>query len=194
MSNHMRHTLVAVLAVAALGAASCTKEQGGAPPGGDNGNVTSANPAGATTPSSTSSTKTPAQVLPVPSGTNPETAPSPQIETPAPLPSPAILEAVNAAQSRLGNITTGIEGTRVGFVDCSATSTCTSRLEAQSLTGLRDLLQAVSKDQGGIGFVAREQLDAYTGQKFVADVTLGGGTTRPVPADENELLVNNNGQ
>jgi hypothetical protein len=190
--KRMRSPL-AILAVTALSALSCKGfvDGGSQPAAGDNGSVTAGDPAaGATTPAQIPAAQTPAAVVPVPAGTAPETKP-PQIETPAALPSPAVLEAVNAAQSRLNGLTTNVAGTDVRFVDCNGAGACSGRLEATSLTGLRDLLMAVQKDQGGIGFVAREQLDAYTGQKFVADVTLGSSTTRPVPTDENELIVNN---
>jgi hypothetical protein len=186
---------LAVLALAALSALSCKGylDGGSSPAAGDNGNVTATDPgAGATTPMQLPATSAPPEVVPVPADTSTQTTPAtPEIETPVALPSPAVLDAVNATQGRLNGLTTGVQGTDVRFVDCSNTTACTTRLEATSLTGLRDLLLAVQKDQGGIGFVAREQLDAYTGQKFVADVTLGGSATRPVPADENELLVNN---
>lgn len=195
MSNANKTTVragAAVLALAGLTALSCTKEIGGgsAPQGGgDNGSITATDPAvGATTPGSTVPTAPVA--VPLPTGMKPEVTPTP-IETPATLPSPAVLDAVNAAQGKLNGLATGVQGTNVKFVDCADTAACTTRLEAKTLTGLRDLLQAVSKEQGGISFVARESLDAYTGQSFVADVTLGGAATKAVPTDENELLVNN---
>jgi hypothetical protein len=186
--------IVGIVALAALSTLSCKGflDGGAAPATGDNGSVTATDQGGAaTTPAQLPTTAAPAAVVPVPSSTAPQTTPSPQIETPAALPSPAVLDAVNTAQGRLTGLTTSVQGTKVRFVDCTEGASCTTRLEASSLTGLRDLLQVVSKDQGGIGFVAREQLDAYTGQKFIADVTLGGTATRPVPTDENELLVNN---
>jgi hypothetical protein len=179
--------LVAVLAV------SCTPQTGDAPStsGGAN-NVTPATPSGSTTtpaPSRTRAGHVPNnKVVPIPGNAAGE---NPLAEMPAALPRPAILEAVQTTHSKLEPLTASVQGTRVRFVDCSQTSSCTTRLEAQSLTGLRDLLQAVSQNEGGISFVAREQLDAYTGHTFVADVTLGGTQTRPVPTDENELLVPN---
>jgi hypothetical protein len=100
------------------------------------------------------------------------------------------MQAVDTTQAKLDGLTSGIAGTRVRFVDCSEAASCTARLEAQSLGGLRDLLQGVSWQQGGVGFVAREQLDAFTGRTFVADVTLGAGAARAVPTDENALLAN----
>jgi len=187
-------TYVAVLALAGLAVVSCKGmvNGGSSPGGGDNGSITTTDPgAGASTPAPSSVPGTPADVVPIPTGTGQEITPTP-IETPAALPSPAVLEAVNAATGKLNGITTGVQGTNVKFVDCNDTAVCTTRLEAKTLTGLRDLLQAVNKEQtAGINFVARENLDAYTGQSFVADVTLGGSTTKPVPTDENELLVNN---
>jgi hypothetical protein len=181
-----------VVAVAALATISCAKQTGGgtSSSGSDNGNVTSVNPEGTTPPPPSSVSKVPAAAVPVPSGTNPQTAPSPDVETPVTLPSPAVLQAVSTTQGKLDALTASIDGARVRFVDCTDTASCTARLEAQSLAGLRDLLQSVSQQQGGIGFVAREQLDAYAGRTFVADVTLGTATTRPVPADESALLMN----
>jgi glycine cleavage system aminomethyltransferase T len=127
----------------------------------------------------------------MPAGTDPDRATTPpQGEFPVTPPSPEVLRAVSSAQAKLAAVTSGLDGTKVRFVDCSASATCSARLEAQSLAGLRDLLQSVSAQQGGIGFVAREQLDGYTGRTFVADITMGGADTRPVPTDENELLVN----
>jgi hypothetical protein len=184
---------MALVAVATLAAASCAKQTGGgtSSSGSDNGSVTSVNPEGATTPAPSAVSKVPSAAVPVPIGTTPQTAPpSPGVETPVTLPSPAVLQAVSTAQTKLDGLTASIDGARVRFVDCSETAACTARLEAQSLAGLRDLLQSVSVQQGGIGFVAREQLDAYAGRTFVADVTLGAATARPVPTDENELLVN----
>jgi hypothetical protein len=184
------------LAALSLAALSCkgVVEGGAAPAAGDNaGGVTATDQGtGAWAPAQIPSASPAPEVVPVPANTGPQTLPAtPQIETPVTLPSPATLEATNATQGRLAGLTTNLPGTSVRFVDCSDRAACTTRLEATSLTGLRDLLQAVQKDQGGIGFAAREQLDGYAGQKFVADVTLGATTTRPVPTDENELLVNN---
>jgi hypothetical protein len=180
-------------AFAALAAISCAKVTGGAssPAADDNGSVTTA-PAAAATPAPSTVSNVGTQKVAMPVGTNPDqtSAPTPQVETPVTLPSPAVLQAVSTTQGKLDAVTAVLDGTKVRFVDCSETATCSARLEAQSLTSLRDLLQAVSAQQGGIGFVAREQLDAYTGHSYVADVTLGGAATRPVPTDETELLVN----
>jgi hypothetical protein len=195
MSNVKRtREVLGAVAVAALAAVSCKGfVDGGASPAGDNGSVTATDPgAGATAPAQIPTAAPAPEVVPVPAGTGPQTLPAtPQIETPVTLPSPAVLEATNATQGRLAGLTTNLPGTSVRFVDCSDSSNCSSRVEADSLAGLRDLLSAVQKDQGGIGFVAREEMGVYTGHKFVADVTLGATTTRPVPTDENELLVNN---
>jgi hypothetical protein len=183
---------VGVVALAALAALSCKGARDGIGPAGDYGSVTSAEQGtAATTPAQLPTSRARARILPAPRNAAPETAPAPQIEMPTIARSPAVMEAVNTAEGRLAGLTNVVRGTKVRFVDCREAASCTTRLEATSLAGLRDLLQAISKDQGGIGFVAREQLDAYTGQKFVADVTMGSGAAiRPVPADENELLVN----
>jgi hypothetical protein len=184
-----------VAAVLALAGVSCAKVTGGGSPSGadDNGGVTSAGPAASAatpTPSNVATVGTQQAVLPAGSNSDRGVTTPVQDEIPVTPPSPAVLRRVNEAQGKLDAITSGLDGTRVRFVDCAETASCSARLEATSLAGLRDLLQAVSAQQGGIGFVAREQLDAYTGRTFVADVTLGGTDTRPVPTDENELLVN----
>jgi len=180
-------------AFAALAALSCAKVTSGAssPAADDNGSVTTA-PGAAATPAPSTVSNVGTQKVAMPVGTNPDqtSAPTPEVETPVTLPSPAVLQAVSTTQGKLDAVTAVLDGTKVRFVDCSETAMCSARLEAQSLTSLRDLLQAVSAQQGGIGFVAREQLDAYTGPSYVADVTLGGAATRPVPTDETELLVN----
>jgi hypothetical protein len=188
-----RHTCIAAVVVPlALSVVSCAKVTGGDSPSGDNAGVTSAGPGttASSGPSSVSNVGT--QTIAMPAGTNPDNglAAPPRDEIPVAPPSPAVLQAVSAAETRLAAVTAGFEGTRVRFVDCTENASCSARLEAPSLSGLRDLLQAVSAQQGGIGYVAREQLDAYTGRTFVADVTLGGPDTRPVPTDENELLPN----
>jgi hypothetical protein len=190
MKRQSRLPLAAVVLLA-LSALSCKGFVDGSkePTAGGNGSVTATDPA-TTNLTPIPAGGTPAEVLPA--NTAPQIMPAtPQIETPVTLPSPALMEAVSTTQGRLDGLTTSVQGTSVRFVDCTDATACTGRLEATSLTGLRDLLLAVEKDQGAIGFVAREQLDAYTGQKFVADVTLGGQATHPVPTDENELLVNN---
>jgi hypothetical protein len=180
-----------VAAFLALAAVSCAKVTGDSS-GADNAGVSSAGPpsGGAALPQSNVSNVGTQKVMPA--GTNPDLPGAPPAaETPVVAPSPAVMQAVSTAQSKLDAITSGFEGARVRFVDCSESAACSARLEAPSLTGLRDLLQSVSAQQGGIGFVAREQLDAYTGRTFTADITLGGGqATRPVPTDENELLSN----
>jgi hypothetical protein len=187
-------TRILVVAAAALASVSCAKlGSGTSPPGADdNGSVTSASPAAGTKTPAPSTMHVPASptVVPALNATSPQTAPTPDIETQAPPPSPAVLQAVGTTQVTLDGLAAGIDGTRVRFVDCSESASCTARLEAQSLTGLRDLLQSVSQQQGGVGFVAREQLDGYAGRTFVADVTLGASASRAVPADENALLAN----
>jgi hypothetical protein len=175
----------------ALAAASCAKVTGDSP-GGDTSGVTSAgaSASGATLPqSNVSNIGTQQAVRPAGGSAYPGMAPA-QDEVPVTPPSPAVMQAVTTAQAKLDAVTAGLDGARVRFVDCTESASCTARLEAPSLAGLRDLLQKVSAQQGGIGFAAREQLDAYTGRTFVADVTLGGADTRAVPADENALLGN----
>jgi hypothetical protein len=188
-----RLTAGVVAAYLALAAVSCAKVTGGDSPGkGENGGVTSAGPAATAAtsgPSNVSGVGT--QQVAMPTGTDPDRGTNPvQDESPVTPPSPAVLKAVSAVQGKLDAVTAGLDGTKVRFVDCAENAACSARIEAPSLAGLRDLLQAVSAQQGGIGFVAREQLDAYAGRTFVADISLGGADTRPVPTDENELLGN----
>ena len=180
-----------VVAAAALAIVSCTRDSGGpaASSVGDNAGVTSVGATPAAAPSSTAA-KAPAS-LPIASAGSQATPTSTLgVEAPATPPSPQVLQAVSAAQAKLDGLAAGVAGARVRFIDCSETASCTARVEAQSLAGLRDLLQSVSGQQGGIGFIAREQLDAYTGRTFVADVALGAATPRAVPTDENQLLDN----
>jgi hypothetical protein len=183
----------------ALVALSCTPKTVAEPTasGGEQG-VTAAAPAsGSTTPAPSASAPAQApKVVPVANNTAGSTPPPvetptlrPGIETPVVLPAPAILDAVQAVQGKLDPLAASVPGARVRFVDCAQAGACSTRVEAPSLTALRDLLAALSRQQGGIAFVAREQLDAYAGRSFVADVTLGGAETRAVPADENELLA-----
>ena len=175
----------------ALAAVSCAKVSGPSAGADDNGGVTSASPSASATPAPSDVSSVGTQKVAMPTGTDPDRVAAPQQdESPVTPPSPAVLQAVSAAQGKLGAITAGLDGTRVRFIDCTASAACSARLEAPSLTTLRDLLQSVNAQQGGIGFVAREQLDAYAGRTFAADITMGGVATRPVPADENELLVN----
>ena len=185
-----------VAAFMAIAAVSCAKVTGGgSSPGADDnsGGVTSAGPpAGAATPAPSNVSNVGTQKAARPVGAEPRAAraPAPQAESQVTPPSPAVMKSVTATQSKLDAITAVLEGTHVRFVDCGETSACTARLQAQSLASLRDLLQSVSAQQGGIAFVAREQLDGFAGRSFVADVTLGGAEPRPVPTDENALLAN----
>ena len=189
-----RPNLAVAVAVAALTAGSCAKDLGGAPSsagGQDQGSITNARPsAGARTAGSSNVSNVGTQTVALPAGARPEGALVPGVETPATQPSPAVLRAVSAVQEKLNGLVTGVDGTRVRFVDCSETAACTARLEARSLAGLRDLLQAVSQQHGGIDYVVREQLDGYAGRTFVADVTLAATASRAVPTNENALLEN----
>jgi hypothetical protein len=181
-----RTLALAAVALAAVAAASCTKDSGGAAPAADdNGGVTTASPGGSTPAS-------PAAVAPAaeaPKPTMPLAAASewaPPGESPTTQPS----QAASTTEVELTAAMSGLDGAKVRFVDCAGGASCSARLEAPTLASLRDLLARVSAQRGGIGFVAREQLDGYAGRTFVADVTLGGAEARPVPADENELLTN----
>jgi hypothetical protein len=196
MKTIIRARVGAVLiGLAALSAASCAKVSGGASsPAIDDSNagVTSAAQAkgeGAPlAPSNVANVATQKPVVPV--ATSPEAPPAPQVETQVTPPSAGVMQAVTTAQGKLEAVTAVLAGTKVRFVDCNEAAACTARLEAQSLAGLRDLLQSVSAQQGGLAFTAREQLDGYAGRTFIADVTLGAATPRAVPTDENELLAN----
>jgi hypothetical protein len=183
--------VAAVFSLFAMAAVSCAKVSGGPSSGADDtGGVTSAGaPASGEALPASNVVNVGTQQVAMPTAQAPA-APLRE-ETLVTPPSPAVMQAVTTAQTKLDTVTAGIEGTRVRFVDCSESAACSARLEASSLAGLRDVLQSVSAQQGGIGFVAREQFDAYTGHTYVADISLGGGqATRAVPTDENELLGN----
>jgi hypothetical protein len=186
-------TLV-VLGTLAVLAGSCNKVVDSPAPPGDNGGVGTPTGEGTTPtptpmPGPTGSTTVPGDMVPVPVPGTTTATPTPQIETPVTPPPPEVMEAERVLQEKLDGLAAGVAGTKVKFVNCSETP-CTTRLEAKALTGLRDLLQAVSADnQGRINYSAREQLDGYAGQIFQADVTLGTDQTREVPSDETQLLV-----
>ncbi len=102
-------------------------------------------------------------------------------------PSQATLDAVQAATARITPMTNTAE-TRVVFVNCAAAS-CNTRLEAQTLASLRNLLQNVSSAyEGRISFVVREHMGAYGGHSYHADVVLGTEQPMAVPLDENVLV------
>jgi hypothetical protein len=205
MSNEQGANMkwLVLAAVMALGSSACTKAVGTAPTDQTTSGATSA-PSAPAASSDVSNVAAAKVVVPAPAGAAPGDSPAvapadttptvtmatQQIETPVmPLP-PAVLEATSGVEGKLAAITATLDGTKVRFVDCSQGATCSARLEAQTLTGLRDLLRSVSAQQGDIGFTAREQLDGFLGRTFVADVTLGGDATRPVPTDESALLTN----
>jgi hypothetical protein len=187
------------LAAALAGVACARVSSGPAPTGADPvaaSPSTVASPQAASASAQVAKTLAPAQAAKTPveapplEGGNPTSPPAPVIESPAPPLAPAAMQAMTTTQATLDGLATGVAGTRVRFVDCSASAACAARLEAQSLAGMRDLLQSVSQQQGGVGFVVREQLDGFTGRTFVADVTLGAASARAVPTNENELLAN----
>ena len=126
--------------------------------------------------------------MPVPNGMMGTMTP---IETPVIPPAPEAVDAEKTLQAKLDAATAGVPGTRVKFIDCTA-NPCMARLEAKQLNAMRDLLSAVSRDnQGKISFVVREQLDAYMGQTYAADVKIGADQPRTaVPTDPAELLAN----
>ncbi|MDB4983539.1 MAG: hypothetical protein JWM82_4291 [Myxococcales bacterium] len=190
MSNNEKTARRIGVALLTLTALACAKGKGETPSGDETANVTAAAPAANKAPATAASAATPAvnRVVPASNGTAPVTAPTTLVETPAALPSPAIMQAVTAVQGRLDGLASNVAGARVRFVDCNEAGSCTTRLEATTLTALRDLLQSVSGSQGAIDFTAREQLDGFTGRTFVADVTLGAATPRAVPTNENDLL------
>jgi predicted component of type VI protein secretion system len=185
-------TKVLVVAAAVVAAAACTRDSGGPASSGAQGESATSSPSTAApvaVPGPAMAVKTPVEA-PVLNEASAPLAPTPQIEWPAPPAAPAAMQAMTTTQATLDGLATAVAGTRVRFVDCGASASCTARLEGQSLAGLRDLLQSVSQQQGGVDFTAREQLDGFAGRTFVADVTLGAATARAVPADENALLTN----
>jgi hypothetical protein len=190
----LKTMLIASGALLALLSLSCAKQPGEPPPSpwaSGQGQVTATSAAAAPAPSLAPAEDPLRPALVRTTRTLPTISPTlgpTLVETPAPPPTPAVLDAVEVARGKLEPLAASLEGTRVRFIDCNEAASCTARLEARSLTGLRDLLSAVSRTEGGIGFVAREQLDAFTGRTFVADVSLGGENARAVPSDENALL------
>jgi hypothetical protein len=188
-TNQMKRVLV--LVAATLTAAACNRDNGpaGSPESPGVASPTTVAPATAPVAAPARAFRTPV-AAPVLDTSGAPAPPAPQIEAPALPPAPAAMQAMTTTQTTLDGLATSVAGARVRFVDCSASALCTARLEAQSLGGLRALLQSVSQQQGGIDFVAREQLDGFTGRTFVADITLGGAGTRSVPTDENALLGN----
>lgn len=89
---------------------------------------------------------------------------------------------------RLDAITSKIMGTHTLFINCTM-SPCSARLDAPTLTVMRQLLLAVSADyMGRIDFTVRLHLDGFSGTTYQADVVLDSDKKRPVPDDENALL------
>jgi hypothetical protein len=182
------------LAISAAVVVSCTtiipNDPPPAPPTGmdPNGNPGDPAPAPGTvtpTPGTMPGTMDP---MPVPNGMVGTMTP---IETPVIPPAPEAVDAEKTLQAKLDAATAAVPGTKVKFIDCTA-SPCMARLEAKQLTAMRDLLAKVSQDnQGKVSFVVREQLDAYMGQTFAADVKIGAEQPRTaVPSDPAELLAN----
>jgi hypothetical protein len=101
---------------------------------------------------------------------------------------PEVLAAEMMVRMRLDAITGKIAGTQTLFIDCTM-SPCSARMQAPTLTVMRELLLAISADfMGRIDFVVRLHLDGFTGSTYWADVVLDSDKKRPVPDDENELL------
>src|SRR5689334_4881806 len=110
---------LAALALAGMAALSCNKLGeigGGSSPSSDNGGITTTDPGTGATPAPSDVPAVPNDVMPLPNGTNTMPVMAAPPETPAALPSPAVLEAVATATTKLNGITTGVEGTNVKFV------------------------------------------------------------------------------
>ena len=102
--------------------------------------------------------------------------------------SPEAIAGEAMVRMRLDAITGKIAGTQTLFIDCTM-SPCTARMQAPTLTVMRQLLLAVSADyMGRIDYTVTLHLDAFTGSKYWADVVLDSDKKRPIPDDENELL------
>jgi hypothetical protein len=104
--------------------------------------------------------------------------------------SPTVMAAAQSLGDQATALVASVSGAKLRFTDCADQGTCSIRVETRTLSGMRNLLQALSGGLQGVGFVVRERLDAYTGKWYQADVTVNGATSVAVPADENELLVN----
>jgi hypothetical protein len=100
------------------------------------------------------------------------------------------MEAASSLEDRVTPLVTSVAGAKLLFIACDE-QPCTLRTQTTTLTGLHQVLTALSREfSGGISFEAREQLDAYTGRSFQADVMLDVTEgARAVPSDENELIT-----
>lgn len=139
----------------------------------------------------------PAEVVPIPSQ---ETPNAPANEISAPTADPPTTESVapsaesaQAAQSmedRVAPLVSSVSGTKLLFTACEA-DPCVARIQATELSALHQVLTALSQEfSGNIAFSAREQLDAYTGHSFQADVLLDvTEDSRAVPTSQDDLLT-----
>jgi hypothetical protein len=139
---------------------------------------------------------TPPQVVPQPaqSPSNPAlelTAPSTDpVTTESAPPTPESTQAALSMEDRVAPLVSAIAGAKLVFMACDQ-EPCTVRVQTLELSALHDVLTALSREfAGNIAFAAREQLDAYTGRSFQADVTLDVAEgSQPVPSDPNDLIT-----
>jgi hypothetical protein len=127
-----------------------------------------------------------ADPMPPPPENAPTETPIETLNAPASL---AVMASEQGIKDQINPLAGSIAGASVQFVDCT-TGPCLARVNARSLSGLRDLLASAGSRMGGFSFVVREQFDPYRGHFFQADLRLDGANAMTVPADPRELLVN----
>lgn len=126
-----------------------------------------------------------ADPMPPPAENAPTETPVETLNAPASL---AVMATEQGIKDQINPLAQSILGASVQFVDCTS-GPCLARINARTLSGLRDLLAAAGGSMGAFTFVAREQFDPYRGHFFQADLSLNG-TAMTVPADPKELIVN----
>lgn len=139
----------------------------------------------------------PAEVIPIPAESTPN-APVTEIPTPAAdspatesmAPSAETAQATESMEERVAPLVSSVSGTKLLFTACEA-DPCVARVQATELSALHQVLTALSQEfSGNIAFSAREQLDAYTGHSFQADVLLDVTEgSRVVPGSQDDLLT-----
>jgi hypothetical protein len=104
-------------------------------------------------------------------------------------PPPEVTAAVLTMEERVTPLVNSVAEARLLFVACEQ-APCSLRTQTTTLTALHQVLSVLSREfDGRIAFSTREQLDAYLGRSFQADVSLdvSEGATA-IPADPNDLL------
>lgn len=181
--------------VASLALLSCSNPKADNAAGSDLGAPTEATQPSTPDPSAPNGVQ---EIVPTPTQTSPDTptaAPTtpamdlaPTEESAAPTPESA--QAALSMEDRVTPLVNAIAGAKLLFVACDA-EPCTLRVQTTELRALHEVLTTLSREfSGNIAFAAREQLDAYTGRSFQADVPLDVVEgSQPVPDDESELIT-----